>query len=190
VTLGTPNSSPPDGTPDVTGGALKIVNQRFPGSYFEDKVFYVSAAGGGSWGGNSSLASQSYGMVAGKEQRDADGDGIVPIGSAHIDGATQINITNIVHAGHLIVDSVSQVWYGSDVIIDKWFGEVLESLAYIQDAENIFRDQNVDGVAANEGDETQKDLNNDDETENDLKWLKETFNLFDTDGGGSITMQE
>lgn len=97
-------------------------------------------------------------MVAGKEQREADGNGIAPIGSAYIKGATQINITNSVYAGQLIADSVTQVWYGSDVIIDKWFGEVLESLAYIQDAENILRDQIDDDVSANE-DETQTDLN-------------------------------
>ena len=68
-----------------------------------------------------------------------DGDGIIPICSAHLDGAIQVNIENTRHAALLIADSVGSAWYGSDIVVNKWFGEVLDQLTYMQGGERALR---------------------------------------------------
>lgn len=139
VSLGSPQKGP-EGSPDVTGGATRITNERFPGSWFEDKMFYVTAAGSGK---NGTMARQSYEMVSGRGTANGDGvdgDGIVSLQMAHLEGATQINIPNISHAIQLSSESDPLAWYGSPVVVAEWFGEVMNQLTYIQGGEKALKE--------------------------------------------------
>ena len=148
VTLGSPNLPSPIGAVDITGGALRATNTRFPGAYFSDKLFYVTAAGNAvtsrwsianelAWASLPTTASSmvpeslqkiahwSYLQVSGKGR--GCGDGIVPVSIAHLEGAIQINLEKVFHAAEL-----HSSWYGSDGILDEWFGSVsriLENIA-------------------------------------------------------------
>ena len=143
VTLGSPHiPSPIAGkNVDITGGALRYTNERFPGAYHSDKMFYVTTAGNAIEGSSTSastmkhrLAYHSYKQVSGEGK--LVGDGIVPTGTAHLDGAdAQINLDNVYHAPELVSksskdgntnnDCDSEAWYGSDNILDEWFRPVL-----------------------------------------------------------------
>ena len=182
VTLGSPHVHTPVGRIDITGGALKSINERFPGAYFKDHFFYVTTSGHAVRGvvpstssSSSSVSSpqrdfprrrqqqkqrrlllwwpqtleewayHSYQLVSGRGK--GAGDGIVPIRAAHLSGATQINLSDVVHSTLLVPSSLSSLkpskrsmskqeqeqehkchWYGSDVIVDQWFGTVLHHL--------------------------------------------------------------
>ena len=132
VTLGSPNRPSPVGAVDMTGGALRETNNQFPGAYFSDKLFYISAAGNAVKGCSMSstcasnttekLAFHSYKQVSGSGR--GNGDGIVPTRIAHLPGAVQINLDNVYHTPELSSSS----WYGSDDILDQWFGSVTNQL--------------------------------------------------------------
>jgi pimeloyl-ACP methyl ester carboxylesterase len=131
VTLGSPNRPSPIGAVDMTGGALRATNNQFPGAYFSNKLFYISAAGNAVKGCSMSsssasnatekLAFHSYKQVSGSGR--GNGDGIVPTRIAHLPGAVQINLDNVYHTPEL-----SSSWYGSDNILDKWLGSVESKL--------------------------------------------------------------
>ena len=152
VTLGSPNLPSPNHEFDFTGGALRDVNNRFPGAYFKDRLFYITAAGiavtGNSYGNALSsqssklsgaaaaftvparikkLAYHSYKSVSGKGV--ASGDGIIPVSVAHLEGALQINLDKVFHAAEL---SVAGSWYGSDGIVDQWHSCILTLLEYLR----------------------------------------------------------
>jgi hypothetical protein len=156
VTLGTPNLPAPIGAMDITGGALRATNTRFPGAFFSDKLFYVTTAGNAvtaKWSLNeevglstASLSQQqpqesgptvvsdslkklaywSYYQVSGNGK--GGGDGIVPSSFAHLEGAIQINLEKVFHTAGL---SSASSWYGSDHILDLWFGSVTKILEQI-----------------------------------------------------------
>ena len=106
-------------------------------------MFYVSTAGTGK---NDAMARQSYEMVSGRCAFNSTGDGIVPIQSAHLTGATQINIQNISHAMQLA--NMNNPWYGSKLVVDEWFGEVLNQLTYIQGGDQALREAPGDDAIA------------------------------------------
>ena len=140
VTLGSPNLPSPDNVFDCTGGALRDTNNRFPGAFFKDRLFYITAAGnavtGNSYGNAltegatiavparlKKLAYHSYKSVSGKGV--ANGDGIIPVSVAHLEGALQLNLDKVFHAAEL---SVAGSWYGSDGIVDQWHGCIMRLL--------------------------------------------------------------
>jgi pimeloyl-ACP methyl ester carboxylesterase len=137
VSLGAPHRPPPPELMDMTRGALRITDERFPGS-FHDGLFYVTVVGRSvrgvpqrrRFGRPSSLlepttragfAYTSYEACCGRG--DVMGDGVVPFCTAHLDGAVQIDLDGVLHS----IDSPDD-WYGSPSVIQQWHGPVRQQL--------------------------------------------------------------
>jgi pimeloyl-ACP methyl ester carboxylesterase len=100
VTLGAPNLPPPEGVMDMTRGALRITNERFPGAYHSPSIFYITALGlavKGELQAKQSpmepttlkgFAFNSYAAVCGNGT--TIGDGVVPQCSGHLEDAIQV----------------------------------------------------------------------------------------------------
>lgn len=94
---------------------LGFVNDNYPHAFYDD-VEYICIVGKSVQGKKSTpqkwLAYSSYELTCG--QGDAWGDGIIPIASAYLDGATNIAIDGVYHSPR------SGKWYGSPEAIDIW----------------------------------------------------------------------
>ncbi|CAM9240389.1 unnamed protein product [Chrysoparadoxa australica] len=122
VTLGAPHFPPPvETTNDMTRGALTFTSKMYPNCYLSEKgIFYVTVAGTAVEGSEEAprgdrwrFAFESYKTVAGDGNQI--GDGYVPEGSAHLDGAVQISLKDVYHS----VDT-PEMWYGSEKVVDRW----------------------------------------------------------------------
>jgi hypothetical protein len=132
VTLGTPNLPPPPDAMDMTRGALKLTSIKFPGAYHEE-LFYLTVIGDAVTGikqerktpfqltSINGFAYNSYEAVCGDGEQA--GDGVVPLISAHLEGAVQINLNGIFHS-----INEPEKWYGSDAVIDDWHQELLQQI--------------------------------------------------------------
>lgn len=140
VTLGSPHIPPPPEAMDMTRGALRITDQLFPGVYHSNgnnndksNLFYISVMGEAIKGVKqqrkkpwepttiTGFAYTSYEAVCG--EGNVTGDGVVPLRSGHITGATQLNLQSVFHS----INAPDQ-WYGSDGIIDSWHGVMLQQI--------------------------------------------------------------
>jgi len=94
---------------------LGFVNDNYPHAFYDD-IEYICIVGKSVQGKKSTpqkwLAYSSYELTCG--QGDAWGDGIIPIASAYLDGATNIAIDGVYHSPR------SGKWYGSPEAIDIW----------------------------------------------------------------------
>lgn len=111
VTLGTPHTS----LERWTQWNLDFVNNNYPGA-FHQNVDYICVAGKtvfgkrklGNW-----LAYNSYKLTCGNGN--TWGDGITPIEAAHLEGATNLIIENVMHSPRS-----SRAWYGSQQPLSIW----------------------------------------------------------------------
>ncbi|MCJ8279426.1 MAG: alpha/beta hydrolase [Rivularia sp. ALOHA_DT_140] len=111
VTLGTPHIS----LERWTRWNLDFVNNNYPGA-FHKSVDYVCVAGKtifgqrkfGNW-----LAFSSYKLTCGRGN--TWGDGITPIEAAHLEGARNLVIENVMHSPRS-----SKAWYGSQKSLSTW----------------------------------------------------------------------
>ena len=146
VSLGSPHLPPPEGVVDQTRGILTHIQNTCPHAYHDD-ISYVTIAGKYVRGAelfsrNGSFADRMVGVgykqVCG--QSAVDGDGVVPIPSAHLKGATQINLDDVYHSplgatkiGGTNLDSddyeespglletqMVRRWYGHPENLEKW----------------------------------------------------------------------
>ena len=109
VTLGTPHTS----YERWTRKNLDFVNQQYPGAFYDD-INYVCVAGKSVVGEKSDwFTFSSYKMTAG--DGDVWGDGVVPLLAAHLDGANNIVIEDVVHSPR-----PGQRWYGSESVVAQW----------------------------------------------------------------------
>ena len=111
ICLGTPHTS----QERWTRRNLEFVNSHYPGAFYGD-VHYVCLAGKAiygkrSWG--SWLAYNSYQLTCG--EGGSWGDGITPIVSAHLAGATNLTLDGVQHSPR-----ASGNWYGSPEIVSSW----------------------------------------------------------------------
>ena len=112
ITLGTPHYSLNE---RWTRKNLNFVNDHYPGAFYPD-VAYVCVAGKairgarrrGQW-----LAHNSYQLTCG--QGDAWGDGITPVVAAHLEGANNIVLDDVMHSPRR-----AGFWYGSPEILPAW----------------------------------------------------------------------
>ncbi len=116
VTLGSPHQA-------IRATSLrKFVDKTYPGNFFSD-VNYVSI--GGEININSSetkfitkiLAKNSYRSISG--EKNAIGDGLVPLSSSLLKGSQKITLKSTAHSGIF-----GKNWYGSHSRIDSWYGEI------------------------------------------------------------------
>lgn len=111
ITLGTPHIS----LERWTRSNLDFVNHNYPGA-FHKKVNYVCVAGKtifgkrrlGNW-----LAYNSYKLTCG--EGNTWGDGITPIKAAHLEGAKNLIIDNVMHSPRS-----PKPWYGSQQSLSIW----------------------------------------------------------------------
>lgn len=138
VSLGAPHLPPPATVMDMTRGALRITNERFPGSYHanRDGIFYVTAVGLAVRGEKqqqrrqqsplepttvTGFAYSSYEAVCGDGT--VMGDGVVPYCAAHLDDAVQLDLDGVFHS-----INAPDNWYGSSRIIERWHTPMLREL--------------------------------------------------------------
>ncbi|CAM9384452.1 unnamed protein product [Heterosigma akashiwo] len=135
VTLGSPHRAPEPPVQDMTFGCLAYVDQTYPGAYLRDRrgggggggLFYLTVAGDAVEGDpaagrrtQESYAFGSYAAVCGRG--DVTGDGVVPLNSAHLDGAAQLTLPGVFHSIN------NPVWYGSEKVVDLWLRPLVSSL--------------------------------------------------------------
>ncbi|MBD2100561.1 triacylglycerol lipase [Leptolyngbya sp. FACHB-261] len=112
ITLGTPHRS----LERWTRTNLDFVNDNYPGA-FHPQVRYVCIAGKAvegkpGWHDNW-LAYQSYKLTAGKGE--TWGDAITPIAAAHLEGAENITLPDVLHSPR-----GGRYWYGSPDALQQW----------------------------------------------------------------------
>jgi triacylglycerol esterase/lipase EstA (alpha/beta hydrolase family) len=110
TTLGTPQ----DSCEPWAQKNLSFVNQTYPGAYYAD-VQYVCAAGKAILGEKKLakwLAYSSYELTCG--DGNSWGDGIIPISSAHLEGANNLILPGAQHSPR------SGLWYGSPLVLPDW----------------------------------------------------------------------
>eukprot|EP00775_Hariotina_reticulata_P011612 gene11612-11756_t len=127
ITLGSPHAPPPagaEGVVDQTRGILNYCQDACPGAHHQE-VKYVTIAGRfvkgvqlnqeGTW--LAKFAGAGYQQVCG----DAEvwGDFIVPVPSAHLDGAINVDIDNCFHSPLGTKLKFFGPWYGSDEMVDR-----------------------------------------------------------------------
>ncbi|MFZ9972974.1 MAG: esterase/lipase family protein [Vulcanococcus sp.] len=95
-----------------------MVDRRYPGASFADQVRYVSVAGALAAGDGSALSERmgprSYQAIAGRN--DLEGDGLVPVQSALLEGAEPITLPGVAHGG-----AFGSRWYGSSDVVEQWW---------------------------------------------------------------------
>ena len=156
VTLGSPHYAPPDGTPDVTQGILKYVEESYPGAFLASEgIAYVTVGGDAIFGNNAKpsaeelessgteadrlyakrgegsaarAAYQSYLMTGGRG--DVTGDGVVPLTFTQLDGAEQIVLDGVLHSINEAGTTLpTDRWYGSEGVVDRWLPQVRKAVA-------------------------------------------------------------
>ena len=111
ITLGTPHLT----QERWTKRNLDFVNINYPGAFYQD-VRYVCVAGKAIYGKRrpgSWLAYNSYELTCG--QGNCWGDGITPISAAHLAGATNLTLEDVLHSPRR-----EGLWYGSPEPMDAW----------------------------------------------------------------------
>mgnify|MGYP001171779857 CR=1 FL=1 len=120
ITLGSPHQA-------IRGTKLRLlVDKLYPGSYYKNNITYISVAGKINLNDNSvsnlsrKTAKKSYQSLTSKENED--GDGIVPLKSALLNGSNHIIMEDTSHSGIF-----GKNWYCSE---SKVF-ELIEKLSEI-----------------------------------------------------------
>jgi triacylglycerol esterase/lipase EstA (alpha/beta hydrolase family) len=111
VTLGTPHVS----QERWTKRNLDFVKQHYPGAFYPS-VKYVCVAGKAIYGKRdwaNWFVYSSYELTCGKG--DCWGDGITPIESAHLAGADNLTLENVLHSPR-----PGKLWYGSPEVVKAW----------------------------------------------------------------------
>ena len=118
ITLGSPNHA-------LNGTRLRLmVDKSYPGSFYKDKVKYISVAGKIDLKNDNNIskftkksALASYRSILGEDYKL--GDGLVPIKSALLSGSKQIILERTSHGGLF-----GKYWYGSEERINLWWKEL------------------------------------------------------------------
>ena len=111
ITLGTPHTS----LERWTRHNLEFVNHTYPGAFYAQDLPYICVAGKAIRGDRRQqwFAYNSYKMTCGTG--DCWGDGITPIASAHLEGATNLTLEGATHA-----PKGDRRWYGSPGFREAW----------------------------------------------------------------------
>jgi len=135
VSVGAPQLGPPPDVPDQVRGTVTNLNVRAPGAHLPAPFFYVTVASGriignldAPPGSAERTAYNSYQMVCGDGA--VAGDSIVPLSSAHLDGATQITLDCFHSIAEPGTAKPTDNWYAAEPIIDQWLGAVANELRW------------------------------------------------------------
>ena len=109
ITLGTPHVS----QERWTRKNLDFVNHHYPGAFYED-IDYVCIAGKSVEGKKSDwFTFNSYKLTGGEGY--TWGDGVVPLAAAHLSGANNITLDDVLHSPRS-----DALWYGSPTVVKDW----------------------------------------------------------------------
>jgi hypothetical protein len=124
VTLGTPHhvASARFAGRQIATVAARAANRLVPGAAFAPRTGYVTVASravvarhGGS--GRERVAERLYqGLLHDPTARELEGDGVVPVRSALLEGARHVVLDDIVHG-----QAAGRPWYGADRGLDGWW---------------------------------------------------------------------
>jgi hypothetical protein len=125
VSLGSPHQPPPEGILDQTRGILTYCSDTCPGAYHSE-ISYVTIASNFVRGVSLSsegtvlakFAGAGYQQVCGETE--VEGDFIVPIKTAHLEGALNINLEGAFHSPLGAKVSFLGPWYGSEQFLSQW----------------------------------------------------------------------
>lgn len=111
-TLGSPHTA-------LRATAMRaFVDQRWPGAFFAPAVDYFSIAGDldleEGFDLSRRVAKRSYTAISGEPE--APGDGLVPVGSACLDGSQQLVLPGVAHGG-----AFGPRWYGTPEVVERWW---------------------------------------------------------------------
>jgi len=115
ITLGSPHGN-------VRGAPMRRwVNRQYPGAFFSPGVGYTTVAGRalqGDRGGKakSRIAHTLYYHLSGEGGEW--GDGVVPLSSAHLDGARNLVLDGVSHA-----PVGGRRWYGTAEVVREWWAQ-------------------------------------------------------------------
>ena len=150
VTLGAPHAPPPDRGTCATRGALAYTDDNYPGAFL-DGVAYTTVAGTAIVGNEEAAADAeaptesagaadavyaergegSYARVAFVNYQALSGDGtvagdgVIPVAVAHLDGARQLTLENVLHSINEAGTTLpTDRWYGSEAVVDRWLAEL------------------------------------------------------------------
>jgi len=129
VTLGSPHVvSGGTRRQRVANDACDFLERVAPGAFLAPRTGYLTVAStavvGGPRGlrdGRHALAGGTYAALLGEGDRLDPSDGVVPLASAHLDGARQITLGRVGHG-----QGAGIPWYGDDTGLDGWWDAALE----------------------------------------------------------------
>ena len=130
VTLGTPHRlAAGEGIGRrIRDVAASIADAAVPGAYYAPEIGYLSVTsravvGDSSGAGRERVAHLLYRSVIGRAAvPGTEGDGLVPVVAAELDGARQVVLDGAVHG-----PGAAGPWYGSDDAVDVWWPIALET---------------------------------------------------------------
>lgn len=152
TTLGTPQRPPPaDKKRDMTGGAQGWVDSTYPGAFFADQGIAYTCVAGRTVRGHREFPRQregpriaeeyawdSYSEVCGEGEA-VEGDAVVPLSSATLDGAATLVLDGVYHSMSRIGtfdEESGVVWYGSDSVLDVWLAQLAGGDSGLEDCES------------------------------------------------------
>jgi len=116
ITLGSPHQA-------VKATALRrFVEEKYPGNFFQN-INYVSIGGDVEINSNHTsiltklIANVSYKSISG--DKNASGDGLVPLSSSLLKNSQQIILPETVHGGIF-----GRHWYGSNTKVKEWWSQI------------------------------------------------------------------
>ena len=78
------------------------------------------------------VAYANYVAVAGDGY--ALGDGVIPVGCAHLEGAEQVTLDGVLHSINEAGTTLpTDRWYGSEAVVDRWLGPALEKMGFAEE---------------------------------------------------------
>ena len=64
----------------------------------------------------------------------ATGDGVIPVGCAHLSGALQLTLDGVLHSINEAGTALpTERWYGSEAVVDKWLEPTLAELRKVEE---------------------------------------------------------
>jgi hypothetical protein len=130
VTLGTPHHpAEPHGWQNRAGyDATQYLDRTIPGAWFAPRTGYLSVGSRYAEGGRRDdpdrrrrRTGRLYAVVGGEATRTGWGDGLIPEGLVHLEGARQLTLEGVIHG-----QSMGARWYGSDAVMDSWWPTALD----------------------------------------------------------------
>ena len=64
---------------------------------------------------------------------EAEGDGVIPVGCAHLPGALQLTLDGVLHSINEAGTTLpTERWYGSEKVVDRWLEPTLAELKKVE----------------------------------------------------------